>query len=68
MHTPTHADSFSDPEIVFIFSVDSSRVDAISGLLCSLGAPRTGLSVKKSEKLFFDSEISGVSENTCFSI
>ena len=25
-----------DPEMVFIFSVDSSRVDAISGLLCSL--------------------------------
>ena len=25
-----------DLEIVFIFSVDSSRVDAISGLLCSL--------------------------------
>ena len=25
-----------DPEMVFIFSVDSSRVDAISDLLCSL--------------------------------
>jgi hypothetical protein len=27
-----------DPEMVFIFSVDSSRVDAISGLLCNLMA------------------------------
>jgi hypothetical protein len=49
-----------DPEMVFIFSVNSSRVDAISGLLCNLmaawkpeidfffrnGHIRTGLTVR----------------------